>query len=489
MYGNKNLRRLIIASVMAGSIFNVQLTVDNEQSPNSQFLIPHFSFMINSVAHAEIKTYIGVGEYIMSDFEKHDIAKQRAKARAEQNAKEQAGVYVRSYSRTENFTLTDDEIIAMTNNIVEVLDVKYEPVPITVSNTTGLMYRATIKVNIDTKNVSEWVKRDGQNREVLVAQNNEMQRVNAANDRQVEDLRKRAQNAETDEERAAIQVAYEQADNEFLSNQKVAEGNDFYFNHNIDNAISSYTQAIELNPNNYIAYCNRGAAYNELNNYEQSIADFEKAIQLKADYPLTYYNLGLTHYNAQLYEQAITDYGKAIELDQKFSAAYVNRGFVKYGLRQFDEAIADFNKALEINPNFAEAYNNRGLVYVELKELDKAIADYRKAIDFNSTYSVAYYNCGNVYLAMQRYELAIDYYDRAIELITNFAEAYNNRAVAYVYLQKYDLAIEDFTKVIELAPNYAQAYYIRGLCYQELGDNEHAQADINKAKELGMQIN
>ena len=34
------------------------------------------------VSQAEVKTYEGVGEYIMSDFETPDIAKQRAKARA-----------------------------------------------------------------------------------------------------------------------------------------------------------------------------------------------------------------------------------------------------------------------------------------------------------------------------------------------------------------------------------------------------------------------
>lgn len=40
-----------------------------------------FSFLL--LAHAEIKTYEGKGEYIMSDFETPDIAKQRAKVRAE----------------------------------------------------------------------------------------------------------------------------------------------------------------------------------------------------------------------------------------------------------------------------------------------------------------------------------------------------------------------------------------------------------------------
>ena len=35
-----------------------------------------------NVANAEVRTYEGIGEYIMSDFETPDIAKQRAKIRA-----------------------------------------------------------------------------------------------------------------------------------------------------------------------------------------------------------------------------------------------------------------------------------------------------------------------------------------------------------------------------------------------------------------------
>ena len=74
-------------------------------------------FLIASIVHAEVKTYEGVGEYYMSDFETFEVAQQRAKQRAEQNACEKAGVYVKSFSRTKNFELVDDEVITMTNGI------------------------------------------------------------------------------------------------------------------------------------------------------------------------------------------------------------------------------------------------------------------------------------------------------------------------------------------------------------------------------------
>ena len=105
------------------------------------------SMLTASPASAEIKNYDGVGEYIMSDFETPDVAKQRAKLYAERNAQEKAGVYLKSYSRTENFELVDDEIVAMTSGILKILNVDYKTLPI---EHGGIMYRATILASIDT---------------------------------------------------------------------------------------------------------------------------------------------------------------------------------------------------------------------------------------------------------------------------------------------------------------------------------------------------
>lgn len=61
-------------------------------------------FALNaSIACAEV--YIGEGSYIMSKVETLEVARERAKADAMRNACEQAGVYVKNYSRMRNFKL------------------------------------------------------------------------------------------------------------------------------------------------------------------------------------------------------------------------------------------------------------------------------------------------------------------------------------------------------------------------------------------------
>ena len=50
-----------------------------------------------AIVGAAVQIFEGSGQYIMSDFENPDIAKQRAQQRAEQNAQKQAGVALKPF--------------------------------------------------------------------------------------------------------------------------------------------------------------------------------------------------------------------------------------------------------------------------------------------------------------------------------------------------------------------------------------------------------
>lgn len=76
-----------------------------------------------TVSHAEI--YTGEGTYVMSEGENLGVAKERAKADAMRNSAEQAFVYVKSYSRMNNFNLEKDLIETMTANILKLIENPY----------------------------------------------------------------------------------------------------------------------------------------------------------------------------------------------------------------------------------------------------------------------------------------------------------------------------------------------------------------------------
>ena len=134
-------------------------------------------------------------------------------------------------------------------------------------------------------------------------------------------------------------------------------GLDFYKNKDYDHAISEYTEAINLDPNNDFAnasaYYYRGLAYGYKNEYDKAIRDFNRAILLNPSNATAYYYRGLAYYHKNAYDNAIRDLNKAIILDPGDPVAYYYRGVAYHEEGKDDQAAADFDKAKQLG--YAEA--------------------------------------------------------------------------------------------------------------------------------------
>ncbi|CAH2296237.1 small glutamine-rich tetratricopeptide repeat-containing beta [Pelobates cultripes] len=95
------------------------------------------------------------------------------------------------------------------------------------------------------------------------------------------------------------------------------EGNIFMKELNYEAALDCYTQAIELDPNNAVYYCNRAAAYSQLGNHSTSIKDCEKAISIDGMYSKAYGRMGRAFAGMNKYKEAISSYQKALDLDHE----------------------------------------------------------------------------------------------------------------------------------------------------------------------------
>ena len=136
MYINKNIKKIIIASMVAGSL---------TFTPEIYNLTPI------SIAQAKVQLYNGIGEDYASEIESQEIAKLRAKAKAIRVATEKAGVYLKNYSRSINSVLQDDEITAIVVNSYKIAgDVNYDKTVNQLSdNVTVIVWKATVNVNVD----------------------------------------------------------------------------------------------------------------------------------------------------------------------------------------------------------------------------------------------------------------------------------------------------------------------------------------------------
>ena len=107
-----------------------------------------------SAAQAENETYTGEGKATMSEAETQEQIIERAKTYALRNAREKAGVYIRSRSELRDLELVDDEVVTLTAGVVKIQDVQVEK---TLVN-DALQIFVTVTVIVDTDTLQQEIK-------------------------------------------------------------------------------------------------------------------------------------------------------------------------------------------------------------------------------------------------------------------------------------------------------------------------------------------
>jgi tetratricopeptide (TPR) repeat protein len=101
-----------------------------------------------------------------------------------------------------------------------------------------------------------------------------------------------------------------------------------------------FTRAIEVNPQSFAGYHNRGAVENHEDEYQAAEADFRKLIEIAPDAPEGYRGLARAQMALGHVDDALADWTKALEIEQKT-------------MGQHGDMASDFKQ--ELASNYAEA--------------------------------------------------------------------------------------------------------------------------------------
>ena len=273
-------------------------------------------------------------------------------------------------------------------------------------------------------------------------------------------------------------------DRKFNSDLLRQVGSGMYMLEQYEEAIADFTQAIRLNPNDALAYNNRGLTCAELNDLTGAIADFTQAIRLNPNDALAYNNQGITRAELNDLTGAIADFSEAIRLNPDDAAAYINRGVARQAANDLAGTIEDFTQAISLKPDEALTYLRRGNARQAANDLAGAIADYDVAISLKPDDAFAYCCRGSARKAANDLEGAIADYDKVIELDPEYASAYYNRGSVRQAANDLEGAIADYDKAIELDPDDADSYASRGDVREGANDLAGAIADYDMAISL-----
>ncbi|MEH2010909.1 tetratricopeptide repeat protein [Nostoc sp.] len=232
----------------------------------------------------------------------------------------------------------------------------------------------------------------------------------------------------------------------------------------MDEAITAYQKAIQLNPKYTKAYDNLGNVLYEQKKLDEAITAYQKAIQLDPNYAITYYDLGWALKEQGKLDEAIAAYQKAIQLNPNYADAYNGLGQALKDQGKLNEAIAAYQKAIQLNPNYADAYNSLGIVLKNQKKLDEAIAAYQKSIQLDLKKAYVYNNLGDALKDQGKLNEAIAAYQKALSSTdtpgppaSDYTLAHNGLGLVFQQQGKLTQAIEEFKQAIAIDPNYLYA--------------------------------
>ena len=311
-------------------------------------------------------------------------------------------------------------------------------------------------------------------------------------------------------------------------------------------------------------YNSRGAILAQLGRYQEAVSSYTLALALNPKEPIYLSNVGLA-YEAQaavaedrglrvvLYDQALNAYNQALQMmeasplryAQQFVTLRLLRGGVYYqrgqdrtlagdregGLDDFRAALEEYQWVVDHAPRRADGYVGRGWSRFWLRRqypveevekrrafLEQALADFQQAVALDPKAVSAYTGMGwsHYFLAVgyprcepgdqdppgarnyrRHIEEAIQALNQVIRLEPKVAVHYRTRAQLHYLLRHCDplytfeeqirAAIADYDRALALAPDRADWYIRRGNLYYALGRQYYKEAAANYEQALALQ--
>ena len=134
-------------------------------------------------------------------------------------------------------------------------------------------------------------------------------------------------------------------------------------NGNLDNSITSLSQALDLDPDHKLALVSRGTAFLKLNNPNRAVDDFDRVIEIDPNYARAYHLRGIAREQKEDYENALADISKAIDIDPEYGAAFYSRATLLTKLKREDEAVDDIQMVQFLSNKNIETFANENNVW------------------------------------------------------------------------------------------------------------------------------
>jgi len=229
----------------------------------------------------------------------------------------------------------------------------------------------------------------------------------------------------------------------------------------LDQAETSFQQALRDDPSNAEALYGIGSVYLNQNKNAAAREMFERCVHLKANYPETipdaWNNLGVLATRENHLDEAINFFQKVLSIDRHHLLSLDNLGNAYRAEKRWQEARKVLELAISTAPDDPEANYSLGMVFAQTNETEKAEEYLHRALKARPEYPEALNNLGILFLVTSRHDQAVATFKKCIHIAPAFDQAYINLARIYVIEGNREKAQSILRDLLKQRPNHPQA--------------------------------
>jgi tetratricopeptide (TPR) repeat protein len=184
----------------------------------------------------------------------------------------------------------------------------------------------------------------------------------------------------------------------------------------IDAAIQSAQEALEIDPTYGVAHYNLANLYLEKRRTEEAIQHYQQALKVYPRYVDARGNLARALMLSGRLPEAAEQYHIALESQPNEVRVHLGLGEVAILQGRLDQALEHFNAALKIDPSFAPTHTYLARVLAARGELDPAIQHFREALRLEPESAQAHENLARALAERGKNEEAAEHHAQAMRL-------------------------------------------------------------------------
>lgn len=183
-----------------------------------------------------------------------------------------------------------------------------------------------------------------------------------------------------------------------------------------EEALESYSLALNLTPYSITMLLNRASLYLEMNYWDKAYLDYCNVIDLDADNPEALQFRAYIYMHRRQYQEAKNDYQRLLEAKPGDKTARIGMAMVNQKMLRYRESLEELNRLIVDYPRDASLLKARAELELDMNTFDLALLDLENAAKLTPDDADIYVMCGEIYLAQGRKREAYVAFEKAIEL-------------------------------------------------------------------------